>query len=433
MASGRTGISRALGDRDLAREVARQELVAVRSDRLRPPMLEAVRSGLATGLSVVEMQRMSGASRQTIYNAIERLKNDAADQPEDADPTAISLQVLAAVVAGEGTVPVGEVAKRLLRAPYDVLRAAPALASRGLVTLTSAPSSAPDPVAATLLTATEAAEDALRSHLDDLLLTRATGFGVYLALTEEETRCLAPLVGEMLSRNDSTIISADVAPSNMSSAELALVVHAPTSRVAIAIAHDVWDELRDRAGLDPALPRVTAVSEPTGAPCGDSPVLDAFVQAITETAPEVAGEVLRERMRYDGRFDERVIGGRCLTAASRVVLRAFGEDRNPRVITDGDAAWGEFEAINSLFVGDRPSDFVELKALGLEAIDLGVERLGPLPGGRLSTGGIVETFSPSHDDLVAMGRLAGITVGRAAVVSPAVDIAAEVARVGAPT
>jgi hypothetical protein len=68
------GVALRLRDPDLAKEVARQELGSVRSERLHPTLLERVRLGDAVGLTVVEMERMAGCSRQTIYNAREQLK-----------------------------------------------------------------------------------------------------------------------------------------------------------------------------------------------------------------------------------------------------------------------------------------------------------------------------------------------------------------------
>jgi hypothetical protein len=431
MASNHTGVSAALSGRDLAREVARQSLVAIRSARQRPPMLEAVRMGVGADLSVADMQKSTGTSRQTVYNAVDRLRDSSLlVQDVVPDSAALALPVLTTVVAADGSIPMAEVGDRLSCHPESAFQAARSLAARGLVELTDAVPTTGDRFATTFVSATPAADDVLRSYLDDLLFARVEGFGVYLALLPEEATALTPVLADVLGRYQDIVLEASVAPSRMAGPELALTVYAPTSRVAIATATDVWDELRDHAGLPPATARVAAVSEPAGAPHADSPVLDAFVQAITESAPHVADRVVRARMRFDGRIDERTLAGRCLTAAVRATVRAHGGDRDPRPITDGEMAWHEFEALAAVRFREPDADGERLKQTALAALDLGVERLGPLPGGRIGTGGAVESFTPSAHELVEMARRAGVAVGVAAAIAESVDAAAEVGRVG---
>jgi hypothetical protein len=411
-----TGFTRSLTPRDLAQEVARRELVVVRAERTAPRLVEAVRLGKAVGLSVAEMERMAGCSRQTIYTALRQLADaEAPTRRGVMDSATLMRQVLVAVVASEGDVPVAELARRLRVGEDEVLMAGRALDAQRLCNVSRYGSGAS---ARHTIASTPRAEQALSAHFDDLYLSRVEGFSVYLAVDPVEADAIAAAAAALVSRDEHVLMDARVAPSVMRGPELALVVYAPTSRMAISIARDLWNEIRRHAELPSAAPRVQDVAPPFPQPCGDSAVLDAFVAAITEQAPDFTGDVVRQRMRYPGGADERTLAGRCLTAAARVLRRTVGQQTEPRPVANADAAWGELAPAVGLRLDAKRS---RVQRATVEALELAAERLGPFRGGEMGAfrapgtpSWIVEEIHPSAADLERMAVLAGTAVGLAA-------------------
>jgi hypothetical protein len=431
LASGYSGVARTLSARELAQEVARQELAAVKAERAAPRLLEAVRLGKLVGLSVAEMERMAGCSRQTIYNAL----NQEDDRRIARDRASLARQVLVALVAAHGGVPLGELAHRLGLSKEEITPAVLSLQAEQLCLVASAGYADPDKWEATSVRATPLAEDELRSRFDELFLARSSGFCVYIAVRPEEVASIREAAREILSNHEHTLMEARIAPSVMDGPELACVVHAPTSRAAIAIARDVWAEIRDLAGLEQTVAEIVAVASPAPSPSAESEVLDSFVQAINEHAKtDTVGAVLRERMRYGGGVPEYTLAVRCLTAAARVLRRSVGQEHEPRLIADGDAAWGELMAATSL---DLDATRESIQKAAVEALRLAAERLGPFLGGErgafLGPGKsprVVEEVKPTtHQELVYMAMLAGVAVGKASFVVPKVDPAGEVTAV----
>ncbi len=426
--TARSGTARGLSGRDLAQEVARRELVVVRAERTAPRLVEAVRLGKAVGLSVSEMERMAGCSRQTIYTALRQVSDeDAPTRRGVMDSATLMRQLLVAVVASGGDVPIAELASRLAVADDEVLRAGRALAAQELCTISQYGRAS---AGSATIVSTPHAQDALRAYFDDLYLSRAEGFSVYLAVDPAEASRIAAAAAALVSRHEHVLMDARVAPSVMRGPELALVVYAPTSRMAVTIARDIWNELRKHAELREAAASVQDVAPPFPQPCGDSQALDAFVTAITEVVPECAGEVLRQRMRYAGGVDELTLVTRCLTAAARALRTTVGQEAQPRPITDGDAAWGELAPASSLRLDARRA---RVQHSVVEALKLATDHLGPLPGGRVgafrapgSPPRIVEEVHPSGDQLERMAASSGTAIGHAASfgVDPGHELAA---------
>jgi hypothetical protein len=422
-----TSLARSLRPRDLAQEIARRELVVVRAERTAPRLVEAVRLGKAVGLSVSEMERMAGCSRQTIYTALRQLSDDEASARRGVmDSATLMRQVLVAVVASEGDVPVAELARRLRVGENEILTAGRALDAQRLCSLSQYGS---DASARHTIGSTPRAEQALSAHFDDLYLSRVEGFSVYLAVDPAEADAIAASAAALVSRDEHVLMDARVAPSVMRGPELALVVYAPTSRMAISIARDLWDELRAHANLPPAALRVQDVAPPFPQPCGDSAVLDGFVAAITEQAPDLTGDIVRQRMRYPGGVDERTLTGRCLTAAARVLRSTAGQPTEPRPIANADAAWGELTPAVGLRLDAKRS---KVQRATVEALELAAERLGPFRGGEMGAfrapgkpPRIVEEIHPSAAELERMAASAGTAVGFAAGLGldPAVEVA----------
>jgi hypothetical protein len=433
-----SGVARGLSGADVGAEVARQMLASLRGERSAAPLAEAARTARAVGLSVSEMERMSGYTRQTVYNALRDVDAATEDADRDAagDGTLLPRQLLIVLCAAGGAMPLPELARRL-RLPVD--RVAPsvrALREQGLCALERADPGGADGLEGVSVAATAPGQRVLLELFDDLFLRRSDGFSVYLAVEPEEQRRIEIVAEEVLSAHEHSVIEQRVAPGRMAGPELALTVHAATSRLAVRIAGDVWDELRARAGLDAAQPRLVDVVAPARPPCGESAVLDAFVTAIAEGCPSSAADVMRERRRYGGGEDERTLAGRCLTSAARALRRSIGQRADPRPITDGEAAFGEFMPVSGLPL-DAPR--APIRRAVKQALELAVERLGPYPGGELGSfrhpHGEPHTprqVHPSLEDLVRMAELAGEAVGTAAALGVGVDASAEVRSVVLP-
>jgi hypothetical protein len=431
-----TPLARRLRGEELVREMSRQELASVRAERSSgvPRLSDAIRFGKAVGLAIAEMERMAGCSRQTIYNLLPKDapggdSEASAPSDEPVDLAQVSLEVLGMAVAAEGSVPLVEVSKRLHRPLVDVITASRSLHPAGLVSL-SVPPSKSEGLGSAMITATPEGEAILRSRFDDLYLRRSEGFAVYIGINPKESAKLARALPIVVSGHDTVIIEASVAPSTMSGPELAMSVNAPTSRMAVAIARDVWDELRIAAGLAPAHAHVVDVAPPSPPPSAESAVLDEFAAGIGERgSDEAVTATLRARARYGGGSDERALAGRCLTAAAWGLRLALGQDSRPRPISDADAAWGEWCIAHNLRL-DRALEQIQ-KPL-LEALELATDRLGPFRGGEIASlkapghaPSVVESVTPTPEELERMARLSGQAFGAASKLVRALDVPAE--------
>jgi hypothetical protein len=404
-------------------------LVSVKSDRATAPLHEAVRVGRAAGLGIAEMQRMSGYTRPTIYAALRAIDDRP---PASLDPTLLTRQVLVVLGSTKGVIPLSEVAHRLRLQPAPVHGALLSLAAQGLCHLGCA--TGRDRASLSAL-ATPLGRDTLRAIFDDLFLRRPDGFSAYLRVDESEQRLIQQAASGAMSHHEHTVIEASVAPSRMTGPELVLSIHAPSSRVALQIAHDIWNEMRERAGLAPVAARIMDLIPPSPLPCGESAVLDVFAAAVAETAPTSATAVMQARMRYAGGSDERALACRCVTAAARVLRRTVGQEHDPRPISNADAAWGELAPVRGIHVG---IDQAPVKRATQSALEIAADRLGPFRGGELGSHKepgkppvVVEEIKPSASDLESMARHAGAAVGAAASLGAA-DGGAEMLAVVAP-
>ena len=104
------GVTLGLSQEALAPEVARQLLAVLKGDRESTPLVEAARLGRAVGLSVAEMERVSGYTRQTIYNAL-RLAGKGKTPALALDRSMLSRHVLVALSSMPGEVPAPELAQ----------------------------------------------------------------------------------------------------------------------------------------------------------------------------------------------------------------------------------------------------------------------------------------------------------------------------------
>jgi hypothetical protein len=122
-------------------------------------------------------------------------------------------------------------------------------------------------------------------------------------------------------------------------------------------------------------------------------------------------EVLHsERRRHVVELPERDIALSCLTEAARALRRSVGREDGPEPFAHADDAYRELEVVQGLRLNEpREAAQKELDA----GLDLAVERVGPLPGGRISRPGgrPTEEVRPTQEDLVDMGRHAGASIG----------------------
>jgi len=397
----------------LAREVARQELAAFKAERERTRLADAVRLARVVDLPIAEMERVAGVSRQTIYNAIDATASTA--RRRQADQSLLQREVLTAIVAKGGAIPIAELASRLNRDPMDLRLAITALEETGVCRVLRAGYADTHTWEALAVAAEPSAEAHLRARFDELFLGRAAAYAVYLVVDTREERQIAAAAEQLISSREHTVIPAGTA-SVMHGPELAFSVYAASSRAAIAIAADLWQEVRSVAELPTKPAQIIAVIPPTPAPNAESAVLDAFAQAIAEnTESDKVAPVLLQREAYSGGQSEKHLAARCLTVAATAMRRSVGQDRDPRLIDDGDAAFGELMSVRPLVV-DAKIERIQKPLIA--ALQLATERLGPIAGGRRGRfqGGapnIVVDVQPSGQDLIEIATLSGVVVAAA--------------------
>lgn len=387
-----------LAGSELARDLARELVRHASSDRSATTFTDAVLLATALGVGASEIQRLSGAARQTVYNIPKQAKPD---RPATAD--ALQLQALVLAAGAEGAKPVAEIAQDLRRDDAAVQTAVGALGRQGWCLY--------EPRTKTV-TMTDAGQALLREHYSDLSLRHPEAFSVYLEVLPEEVRKLAYEAGQLINESESVLIDASASARWVKVPELAFSVYAPTTRAARAVAVSIWEELRERAGLPPAAARVVDVAPPRGQAVPESPVLAAFLDALTATVPDTHPLATRALGAYAGAPDEDVLLHRCLTVAARCLRRSLGQEKDPRLITTGDHAFFELEIVRPLRL-DKTTEPIRKPLLA--ALSLACERLGPFPGGRLAQpGGIVESIPPlTEAERADMAKLAGTAVGRA--------------------
>lgn len=391
---------------DLASELARARLSSARGARPQLALVDAIALGRAVGLGVSEMQRSCGCSRQTIYN-LSRAPRERMDDP------GLALEVASCALAVGGETTPGVVADRLQVEADIVLPVVARLVARGEMLANGALN------AKALISVTPRGEARLRDVLDQMLSSRPEGIAVYLAVAEQDAQALDRAAGDLIANMEHTLIDASVAPSTMREPELAMVVHAASIRTALEIAQDLWDDLRERADLEPAVMRVASVLPSSSLDPLPSAVLDAFVRGIDGAAPTRAvAAARRARARFDGRARERDLAGRCLTAAASALRLALGRDTGAPAITNGDQAFEELSIVAALHL-DAGRELIQ-KPL-ISALDRACETLGPFPGGRVASfrapdgrPAVIEPVQPTETDLIAIAEASGTALGAAA-------------------
>jgi hypothetical protein len=368
-----TVVARGLVDDELARAVARQRLLSRLTDHPVAPLADCVWIGRAVGLSMSEMQRLTGLARQTLYRHLEPEGGQELRRPGRAQ-AAIEVLIL---LAAEGEYASAPLIARRGGLPQELVTAViSGLEVDGSCTVRR------DGYANLEATPTAAAYLTLREHFDDLFLRRPDAISVYILVPEEHQAAVARAAEEILASDEHVLMSQSTAPSVMVGPELAVMVNAPTVRRALAITRDIWAEVLKRSRIRFFEPVITNVIPPGTQPLLRSEVLDAFVEAILDAgAPK--GDVLGEfRARFRGGISEAELAGRCVTAAALALRRAVGNDRDPRAIVDGDSAFAELQSAHGVPVRRKAA---RIKSAAVTALELATDHLGPLPGARLGS------------------------------------------------
>ena len=417
-----TPVAQSLAESEIAAAVARRRLASRVTDHPVAPLADLVQMGRAVGLSMAEMQRVTGAARQTVYRQL-RAEGDPPRRPSRQQATIEVLMLLAA----EGDFASPAVMAR--RAGLDPVRVTGLLTDLDIDGLCELRRDSYASLEARPVSATYAV---LREHFDDLFLRRPDAISMYLRLQPGEEADVARAAGTVVADLEFDVIEQWVAPSTMVGPEFAFTVNAPTIRRALDVARDVWREVQAARGLPFTEPVIANVIPAGGRAPVMSTVLDAFIEAIIDSGAPNGAEVREARDGFGGAASEAELAGRCVTMAALALRRAVGNESDPRPVLDGDSAFAEYVPASGAMVrvGQVP-----VKNAAIAALDLAVERLGPLPGGRLGSlrapGAppvIVHNQTPSGSELTQMARFAGEAVGFAAADSY-VDAAQVVRRV----
>jgi hypothetical protein len=154
-------------------------------------------------------------------------------------------------------------------------------------------------------------------------------------------------------------------------------------------------------------------------PLSGQAVIDAFVAAAASKSGDVGTSEALHRLAgssaspIDGTTAARAV----LTRAANALRDATG--RPPvATIANSDAAFQEDEAVRHAEGqaeghGSPWDEGLKHAAASLsEALGVAADRLGPIPGGRPSSGGVVEEVRPTGGDLRDIAHAAGAAIGR---------------------
>jgi len=421
-----SGVALSMADADLGAAVARQRLASRLTSDPVASLSDCVQLGRAVGLTVAEMQRLTGVARQTIYRYAE-VDDTARRRPSRPQAT---MEIMVLLAASGGFVSPSSVAHNAGLDPVMVLDIATDMAQDGLCELRKDGYSSSVQFAASAPTFL-----LLREHFDDLFLRRPDAISVYIRVPDGQARSVARAAAEVLADHEHEVIAQSVVPSLMIGPELAFPVNAPTIRRALAIARDVWVDVLARLGEDFYEPAIANVI-PAGSHAEvRSDVLDTFVEAALDNgAPN--GEAIREmRIRFAGEVSETRLAQRCVTLAALTLRRVVDNQNEPRPIVDSQAAFDELQAAAGLHLDQQRE---ALQQVVVEALTVATDRLGPIPAGGLAAfraegqrPAEVKRVQPTSEDLAQMARRAGMAVGRAGSMG-VLDAACEMVRVVRP-
>lgn len=389
-----------------ARHQAERERAA--GDRLRT----LIRAGSLAGLSALELAHASGLSRPGIY---EVLKGRASGPVPDL------AEVVLAVLAARGGARKAQLAEALRVRDDDLNYAIDALTQRGAVVPASGGYGG-EPLDDIVILGNRG-EELISTELRRLLARRPDRWVAYLAVRPEESEILHRLALASFGYDRVNLLPQTIR-SDMSSPELALVFDASSGVDLFNEAATAWHELRTAAELEPTPVHITALS----APRLRSEVLEALAGGIAKAYPALEKQLDRVLQEASPSGDEFVLCTRALTEAARALRRSVGQEKDPRPIIDGEAAFGELQPVAGLPLdGNREK---ARRAL-VRALERATDTFGPIPAGRLSSGRVVDLVQPSRFDLIDIARRAGEAIGLLGLASTAgVDPVAVLRQIG---
>jgi hypothetical protein len=422
-----SGIARTIPNAELARAVARQRLTSRLTDHPVAPLADCVQVGRAVGLSMSEMQRVTGLARQTLYR---HLPSDISTPRRPPRPQA-STEVLMLLAAEGGFAAPSAVARRAGLEPALVLAIVTDLAEEGRCELrrdSYSTSIEAGPVPETYW--------ALRVQFDDLFLRRPDAISVYVRVPPDRTRDFAQAADDVMARHEHVVIAQATAPSVMNGPELGFPVNAPTIRRALEITSDLWRDVLAKLDIGFYEPSIANIIPPGSHALIRSDVLDSFLESAIDSGAPNGGTMREVRSRFAGGVSEMALAGRCVTRAAAALRRAVGNGKEPRPIIDGDSAFAELQPAFGVPV---PKEVEPIKAAVVAALELATDHLGPIPGGRLGAfrapgqpPPVVNRVAPTVNDLSEMARLSGEAIGVAAALG-LVDAASELSRLIVPS
>lgn len=244
-----------LGPGEAARELLRAQLEAdVQRRQVRTPAFRArLRIARKAGISIVDVQRLTGVARQTVYDAIQA--------PIDSELDELSILALIATGAAQ-TIEALVLATGARH--HRVRRAIAALRGAGYLEVLR--SHGDDPSLGVVGISARGLER-LQIEVDNerLRSTHADAWTVFVGIPANAQREILAAARKLLGDNESYgLVGAHVSPSTMVGPELAVVVRAPDLREALLLVEEIWTDLRSGAGKRlPATPRIATVSAPT--------------------------------------------------------------------------------------------------------------------------------------------------------------------------
>lgn len=395
------GPTNLIADEDLASAVARQRLATIKFKEPAGPAVEAIRVGRAVQISATEMQRVTGFSRQTIYNNFDRAKSTSPDDRE------LQVQVLMVIASEPRPFPASAVAGRLdLPDPPRVLNTMLSLEKRALCAV------GPEDGSSSLVArATDETFVFLRGYFESIYLRRPDAYMVSFDARGHDTGDLFDRLQTVLSNpDDVTLMGPEVMPSTMIGPELGFYVYASTVPRVYEIAHKIWQDMM----LNPdAVAPIRMVLPPADRRPQPSEILDGFLNSLIEVDPSQADEVTAARDAYVGGAEKVDLAGRCVRQAARAMRRARDIKAEPGRIYDGESAWTEVEIAEAHKL-DAP--FVDLQAKAKKAVWLASNHLGYFPGGTMASMGPSAPMTgghPTNAQLLEMAEAAGEAVGEA--------------------
>jgi hypothetical protein len=243
------------GPRKVAQELLRAQLEA---DACRGELDTArfrARLRVARHLEVpaIELQRLTGVARQTVYNATKRpIGNELED-----------LSVLALVAAGSAQTLSG-LDEATGASPYRIKQAVSQLHAASYVDVLAHTSTRAEPVGVFSISSKGLKRLQIETDSERLRSTHSDAWTIFIAIEPSQRAYIEDVAPRLLGDNRSFgVVEATVAPSRMAGPELALIVRAPDSREALIVTNGLWTRLAQDVPELPSTPPVVAISPPT--------------------------------------------------------------------------------------------------------------------------------------------------------------------------